>query len=78
VSNVSKTKTKQVNQLDVLRSSSFLQKKKAQKRKIIKTYMDAPVMSTYYLPLRADFQHKYRFNLILPLVCYVEGSLKMA
>jgi hypothetical protein len=36
--------------------------------------MDAPVMSTYYLPLRADFQHKYRFNLILPLVCYVEGN----
>jgi hypothetical protein len=26
--------------------------------------------------LRADFQHKFRFNLILPLVCYVEGSLK--
>jgi hypothetical protein len=37
--------------------------------------MDAPMMSTYYLPLRADFQHKYRFNL-LPLVCCVEGSLK--
>jgi hypothetical protein len=33
-------------------------------------------MTTYYLPLCADFQHKYRFNLILPLVCYVEGSLK--
>jgi len=45
---------------------------------INRTYMDAPVMSTYYLPLRADFQHKYRFNLILPLVCYVEGSLKVA
>ena len=28
------------------------------------------------LYLRADFQHKFRFNLILPLVCYVEGSLK--
>jgi hypothetical protein len=26
--------------------------------------------------LRADFQHKFRFNLILPLVCYVGGSLK--
>jgi hypothetical protein len=38
--------------------------------------MDAPVMSTYYLPLRANFQHKLRFNLVLPLVRYVEGSLK--
>jgi hypothetical protein len=28
------------------------------------------------LYLRADFQHKFRFNLILPLVCYVGGSLK--
>jgi hypothetical protein len=28
------------------------------------------------LYLRADFQHKFRFNLILLLVCYVEGSLK--
>jgi hypothetical protein len=26
-----------------------------------KTYMDAPDMSTQYLPLRADFQHKLRF-----------------
>jgi hypothetical protein len=26
----------------------------------IKTYMDAPEMSTYYFPLRADFQHKLR------------------
>jgi hypothetical protein len=34
------------------------------------------VMSTYYLLLRANFQHKYRFNLILPLVCYIEGNLK--
>ena len=38
--------------------------------------MDDPLMSTYYLPLRADFQHKYRFNFLLPLVCRVEGSLK--
>jgi hypothetical protein len=28
------------------------------------------------LYLRANFQHKYRFNLLLPLVCCVEGSLK--
>jgi hypothetical protein len=28
---------------------------------INKTYMDAPDMSTQYLPLRADFQHKLRF-----------------
>jgi hypothetical protein len=40
--------------------------------------MDAPVMSTYNLSLCADFQHKYRFNLVLPLVCCVEGSLKVA
>jgi hypothetical protein len=25
------------------------------------TYMDVPVKSTQYLPLRADFQHKLRF-----------------
>jgi hypothetical protein len=45
---------------------------------IMRTYMDAPGMSTYYLSLRADFQHEYVINLLLPLVCYVEGSLKMA
>jgi hypothetical protein len=28
------------------------------------------------LYLSADFQHKYRFNLLLPLVFCVEGSLK--
>jgi hypothetical protein len=38
--------------------------------------MDAPVKSTQYLPLRADFQYKYRCNILLPLVCCVEGSLK--
>jgi hypothetical protein len=38
--------------------------------------MDAPVKSTQYLPLRADFQHKYRRNILLPLVCCFEGSLK--
>jgi hypothetical protein len=54
------------------------QLQKQLEQSIIKTYMDAPVMSTYYLPLRADFQHKYRFNLILALVYYVEGSLKVA
>jgi len=27
---------------------------------INKTYMDAPVMSTHYLSLRADFQHELR------------------
>ena len=31
------------------------------KKIINKTYMDAPVKSTQYLPLRADFQHKLRF-----------------
>jgi hypothetical protein len=24
-------------------------------------YVDAPVMSSYYLPIRADFQHEYHF-----------------
>jgi hypothetical protein len=38
--------------------------------------MDAPVKSMQYLPLHADFQHKYRCNIILPPVCCVEGSLK--
>jgi hypothetical protein len=47
-------------------------------KKITKTYMDAPGMSTYYLSLRADFQHEYVLNLLLPLVCCAEGSLKMA
>jgi hypothetical protein len=45
-------------------------------KRVNNTYMDASVMSTYYLLLRANFQHKYRFNLILPLVCYIEGNLK--
>ena len=47
-------------------------------RIITETYMDAPGMSTYYLSLRADFQHEYVLNLLLPLVCCAEGSLKMA
>jgi hypothetical protein len=38
--------------------------------------MDAPVMSTHYLSLYADFQHELRFILLLPLVCCAEGSLK--
>jgi hypothetical protein len=38
--------------------------------------MEAPVKSTQCLPLCADFQHKYRFNFVLPLVSCVEGSLK--
>jgi hypothetical protein len=38
--------------------------------------MDAPVMSTHYLSLRADFQHELRLILLLPLVCCAEGSLK--
>jgi hypothetical protein len=29
----------------------------------MQTNIDAPVMSTYYLPLCAAFQHKLRFNL---------------
>jgi hypothetical protein len=45
---------------------------------INRTYMDAPVMSTHYLLLRADFQHELRLILLLPLVCCAEGSLKMA
>ena len=45
-------------------------------KKITETYMDAPVMSTHYLSLRADFQHELRLILILPLVCCAEGSLK--
>jgi hypothetical protein len=36
--------------------------------------MDAPVVSTYYLPLSMNDV----FNLVLPLVCCVEGSLEMA
>jgi hypothetical protein len=40
--------------------------------------MDAPVMSTHYLSLRADFQHELRLILLLSLVCCVEGSLKVA
>ncbi|MFT7261054.1 MAG: hypothetical protein ACI9MS_002928 [Glaciecola sp.] len=43
---------------------------------ITKTYMDAPVISTHYLSLRADFQHVLRLILLLPLVCCAEGSLK--
>jgi hypothetical protein len=27
---------------------------------VIKTYMDAPMMSKYYLALRVDFQHELR------------------
>jgi hypothetical protein len=30
------------------------------------------------LYIHADFQHKYVINLLLPLVCCAEGSLKMA
>jgi hypothetical protein len=45
---------------------------------INKTYMDAPVMSTYYLSLLAVFSMNDVFNLVLPLVRCVEGSLKVA
>jgi hypothetical protein len=40
--------------------------------------MDAPVMSTYYLPLCADFSTNIVLNIVLPLVGCVESSLKMA
>ena len=40
--------------------------------------MDAPDMSTQYLSLLADFSTNYVLNLLFPLVCCAEGSLKMA
>ena len=46
--------------------------------KVNKVHMDAPVMSTRYLPLRADFNMNDVFNLGLPLIRCVKCSLKVA